>query len=158
MLQLAVAHLQQLGLQRYEISAFARPGLQSRHNTGYWLGRPFLGLGPSAFSYWGKKRFSNSARFNAYLQALEKNAFPVDFEESLPYPRNLQELLAVQLRLLEGVNLDAFQSKHGQLPKGTHDTLEALTSRGWLLRSQDHYRLSEEGMLFYDSAAAELID
>ena len=52
MLQMAVQSLESFGFNRYEISAFAKPGMHSRHNTGYWTGRPFLGFGPSAFSYW----------------------------------------------------------------------------------------------------------
>jgi len=157
MLQDAVIHLEEIGLKRYEISAFAHPGRHSRHNTGYWLGRPFFGLGPSAFSYWDKKRFSNKAHFNRYVEALESNAFPVDFEECLPYPRNLQELLAVQLRLVQGVDLNIFQSTHGPLPQETLKVLEDLHARNLLERTQQRWQLSEQGMLFYDSVASELI-
>ncbi|HEY2811335.1 MAG TPA: radical SAM family heme chaperone HemW [Rhabdochlamydiaceae bacterium] len=156
MLNSATVQLENIGLKRYEISAFARIGCHSRHNTGYWLGRPFLGFGPSAFSYWDKKRFSNHSHFQHYVQAVAKGDFPVDFEECLSYPKNVQELLAVQLRLIEGVDLDAFQEKQGRLPQETLYALEALCKRNWLCKTRS-WQLTQEGLLFYDSIASALI-
>lgn len=57
----ALIKLENMGLERYEISAFAKPGFESKHNSGYWKARPFLGIGPSAFSYWNGQRFRNIA-------------------------------------------------------------------------------------------------
>lgn len=157
MLQTAVASLASIGLLRYEISAFARLGMQSRHNMGYWTGRPFLGLGPSAFSYWEAKRFSNRAHYGEYLASLEQGSLPVDFQELLPHPRNLQELLAVGLRLIEGVNLREFSEHHGPLPPVIVDALQRLVEKGWLDRDRDVVTLSDQGQLFYDSVATEII-
>ena len=157
MLQIATLSLESLGLNRYEISAFAKPGMHSRHNTGYWTGRPFLGLGPSAFSYWDGSRFSNAAHFNKYLTLLDQDRLPVDFEEKLEFPRNLQELLAVRLRLVEGVDLSLFAKHYGTLPQTIEQSLEVLMEKGWLSRKGDHVKLTASGQLFYDSAASELI-
>jgi oxygen-independent coproporphyrinogen-3 oxidase len=117
MLDIAIEKLENAGLMRYEISAFAKPSYQSRHDTGYWKARPFLGLGPSAFSYFHKKRFQNVCNLQKYCASLEKGRLPLDFEEELPYPANLKELLAVELRLISGVDLSAFEAKHTTLPK-----------------------------------------
>ena len=157
LLQEAIFHLESLGLKRYEVSAFAHPGYESRHNSGYWLARPFLGLGPSAFSYWDQKRFSNHSHFQRYLDALEQNSLPIAFEEELPYPRNIQELLAIQLRLLRGVHLPTFEQQHAPLPSQTQTTLQQLASRGSLRCTANTWQLTEEGLLFYDSVASELI-
>ena len=157
MLQKAVHALEEIGLKRYEISAFAKKGYCSRHNVGYWTARPFLGFGPSAFSYWQGKRFRNVANLRRYAELLRQGSSPIDFEETLPYPENLAELLAVELRLLRGVSLSDFQKRHGALPPATFATLTELENKGWLLRTQDHIRLSEEGLLFYDSVATEII-
>lgn len=157
MLQTAVESLESIGLMRYEISAFARPGMQSRHNTGYWTGRPFIGFGPSAFSYWEGMRFSNAAHFNKYLTALEQGRSPVDFEERLPYPRNFQELLAVRLRLVEGVDLQAFGAAYGPLPTSVEEALLKLIDKGWLVKEANVVKLTACGQLFYDSVATELI-
>ncbi len=157
MLGSAVQSIESIGLHRYEISAFAKPGMHSMHNTGYWTGRPFLGFGPSAFSYWGGARFSNVAHFNKYLTSLEQNQFPVDFEEKLPFPDNLKELIAVHLRLVEGVDLSRFTRVYGPLPSAMELDLKRLIEKGWLARNGDTLRLTSSGQLFYDSVASEII-
>ncbi len=157
MLQLAVKKLEQMGLKRYEISAFAKEGKQSRHNVGYWTARPFLGLGPSAFSYWDKKRTRNIAHLHRYSSLLQEGKQPIDFEEELLYPDNLHELLAVELRLLKGVNLDIFEKKQGSLPASTHEKLLQLEQKGWLARNKNQLHLTEAGLLFYDSVATEIV-
>lgn len=157
MLELAVEKLESFGLKRYEISAFAKEGMQSRHNVGYWTARPFLGLGPSAFSYWERKRFRNAANLNKYSQLVQEGKSGVDFEEELLYPDNLHELLAVELRLLRGVDLDDFENRHGKLPQGTYEKLAHLEEKRWLQKKENLISLSKTGLLFYDSVAEELI-
>lgn len=157
MLQTAVSSLESIGLKRYEISAFAKPGMHSKHNTGYWTGRPFFGFGPSAFSYWDGVRFANAANFNKYLNELGQNRFPVDFEEKLNYPRHWQELFAIGLRLAEGVDLRQFAAKHGPLPETISSALGQLIKKGWVEKEIDTVRLTAAGQLFYDSVAIELI-
>ncbi len=158
LLQEGIAAIESLGLQRYEISAFARPGHTSRHNTGYWLGRPFLGLGPSAFSYWEGRRFRHVAHLNRYAEKLDAGQFPIDFEETLSFSARLGELLAIQLRLVQGVDIQLFQDKHGQLPSQLMNTLKNLIQEGLLTRHENQrYALSSKGMLFYDTVASEII-
>src|SRR5205085_769080 len=81
MFSLAQVHLMSYGFTQYEISAFCKDNLYSRHNVGYWTGRHFYGLGPSAFSYDGNRRFRNVANLARYCTLLEQNASPIDFEE-----------------------------------------------------------------------------
>jgi oxygen-independent coproporphyrinogen III oxidase len=157
MLQIAVQTLESIGLRRYEISAFAQPGQHSRHNTGYWTGRPFFGFGPSAFSYWEGARFSNIANLKKYINELKQSRFPIDFEERLEYPRHLQELLAIQLRLTAGVDLNRFIAKYGPLPESIEMSLQRLMEKGWIEKKADTVKLTASGQLFYDSAATELI-
>jgi oxygen-independent coproporphyrinogen III oxidase len=157
MLQTAITFFESCGLQRYEISAFAKPGMHSRHNTGYWTGRPFLGLGPSAFSYWEGVRFSNPSHFHQYIDSLNQNRLPTDFEEKLDPEKALRELLAICLRLVEGVDLSQFAQQHGPLPHALCAQLQALIEKGWLERSSGALRLTSSGQLFYDSVATELI-
>ena len=156
MLEVACEHLKKIGLHRYEISAFAKPGYEAVHNTGYWEGRPFLGLGPSAFSHWEGRRFRNHCHLGRYLAALKEGKSPIDFEETLPYPNNLHELLAVRLRLLKGVDIAAFEQAHGQLPQSTHDQINTLIQTGHLTQGKT-CSLTEKGRLFYDSVATALI-
>ncbi|NGX59496.1 MAG: Oxygen-independent coproporphyrinogen-III oxidase-like protein [Chlamydiae bacterium] len=152
LLQSATDHLEEMGLKRYEISAFAREGFASHHNTGYWIGRPFFGLGPSAFSYYEGKRFRNIPHLHRYMRALKENRSAVDFVEKLPYPQNVHELLAINLRLLEGVDLNTFD-----LPEATHALLDKLHAENYLKRDGSHCKLTPKGILFYDTVASEII-
>lgn len=155
MVHLAVECLEAKGLRRYEISAFAKEGCRSNHNIGYWTARPFLGFGPSAFSYIEGARFRNIAHLGKYMAQLKGGQYPVDFEEKLPHDNALRELFAVNIRLLDGVDLDLFEARHGKI--SFQDTLEGLCADGLLLKEDSRYRLSERGTLFYDSVAVELI-
>jgi len=157
MLKMGVEKLEQFGLKRYEISAFAKKGFSSRHNTGYWTGRSFLGFGPSAFSYFEGKRFRNVAHLKQFTDRLEKGLSPVDFEEKLPYPQNQKELLAVELRLLKGVDLTAFQRKYGKLAREILVQIIVLKEKGWVKEKEGILSLTEEGLLFYDSVAETII-
>ncbi len=157
MLEIAIDAFTSFGLSRYEISAFAKRGAPSRHNMGYWAGRPFFGFGPSAFSYWEGARFSNVANFNQYLSLIEQNRFPIDFEEKLAHPRKLQELFAIGLRLTAGVDLSLFTALHGELPSAMKKTLSMLIEKGFLIQEGNHVQLTSTGQLFYDTVASEII-
>lgn len=149
MLNLAVQKLQQIGLSRYEISAFAKEGYLARHNTGYWVGRPFLGFGPSAFSYFNGKRYRNFCDLKKYAEVLRANQSPVDFEEELSPLASLHERLAVRLRLLEGVDMQDFPVDPSLYQK--------LQDKGWLAIDGSRAKLTEQGLLFYDSVAEEIV-
>lgn len=156
MYELALEMLPQSDLLQYEISAFAKHGAYARHNVGYWIGRPFIGFGPSAFSHWKGKRFRNVANLNRYCSALEKGESPIDFEEQLSPEASRRELLVIQLRLLSGVDLTAFQQRHGPLDEETFAVLEKLFQEG-LVEQQETLKLTKRGILLYDTVATELI-
>ncbi len=147
MLQMAMGKLEDAGLKRYEISAFAKPGCISRHNTGYWKGRPFLGFGPSAFSYWNGARIRNCANLNRYAKHLQENRLPIDFSETLPETEALKERLAIRLRMLEGVEA---------WPREFKDLYSKLCAEGFLDPIQ--LNLSERGLLFHDSVAEMIMN
>lgn len=157
MLDMAINRFKEAGLQRYEISAFAKEGFVSLHNTGYWLARPFLGLGPSAFSFWEKKRFRNVCSLNKWAECLAQDLNPCDFEEQLSQEDSFNELLAVQLRLVGGVNRQAFEDKNGPTPPRTKNAIARLITEGLLIEQKNQITLTEKGLLFYDSVAEELV-
>ena len=149
MYTLARSILPQNDFKQYEISAFAKPNCHSRHNIGYWQGRPFIGLGPAAFSYWEGRRFRNIANLTRYCE----DPTQVDFEEQLEPMQAKRELLAVGLRMLDGVDLDTFQP----LETETLDTIDTLVKKGLLQRGDNRLKLTDQGVFFYDAVAAELI-
>lgn len=146
MYQLAQDILEKAGLHQYEISAFAKPGFYSKHNTGYWLGRPFFGLGPSAFSFWQGSRFRNVAHLNKYSAALDKGEYPIDFSETLETEAAERELFAVRLRLMQGAPLPSFKKE-----------LDKLVKEDLLVVEDGLVKMTQKGILVYDSIATELI-
>lgn len=152
MLTSAINTFEAMNLPRYEISAFGRPSI---HNTGYWTGRPFLGYGPSAFSYWDKSRFRNIAHLKKYAAALTKNEPCEDFTEKLSPDAHQREMLAVNLRLLKGVDLPTFEKNYNALTPALKADIEKLISENYL--ESDHLKLTEKGLLFYDTVASTLV-
>lgn len=149
MLQMAIYYIKEKGLKQYEISAFAKEGYYSKHNLGYWIGRPFLGFGPSAFSFWEGRRYRNYCHLNKYCELLKQGKVPIDFEEKLSPISSLHERLAVHLRVLEGISLADYPVNESLYQK--------LEEKGWLKIEGQRACLTELGRLFYDSVAEEII-
>jgi len=153
MYQNAIDILTSSGFKQYEISAFCKNGAYSRHNVGYWTCRPFLGFGPSAFSFMDNVRFQNTPNLTRYAKLLETGELPIEFQDEVSPQNRKKELLAVALRLKDGVFLDSF----GELDEDTMKSLDTLISQGLLTRSHNRVALSEKGLFFYDTVASEII-
>lgn len=148
--------LQQAGYEHYEISNFARPGYKSRHNSSYWGGIAYLGLGPSAHSFNGSSRQWNIANNALYIQSLAKDILPFE-QESLTSTQRLNEYIMTSLRTSEGLNLTTVENTFGtgarqQLLENSRQYITALQ-----LVCNDHLlQLTREGKLFADGIAADL--
>lgn len=144
------------GYEHYEISNFAQPGMRSRHNSAYWQGKPYLGLGPSAHSYNGASRRWNIANNTLYINALQKNE--LFFEEEILTPsQQLNEFIMISLRTMEGIDLKLVKEKFGEshvkhLLKNSKEYIMANK----IVESDDCLRLSNEGKLLADGIAATL--
>lgn len=147
----AVRKMQEMHFQRYEISAFAKAGFESKHNIGYWTARPFLGFGPSAFSYFEGERFQNISNLKKYSEILLQDKFPTHFTEKLEEDQKEKELLALELRLLKGVKKNPLFSQDLQ------KSIQKLIQNGLLMEKENRIFLSEKGLLFHDSVASELM-
>ncbi len=151
--KLACQKLEAIGLLRYEISAFCKDNLRSLHNVGYWEGRPFLGLGPSAFSYWEEERYQNIPNLQKYLELED----PIHFREKLPQEAATIERFLIALRLKEGVLLNDFEKNVAPLLNETKELLALFEQRGWIEAATTCPHLTDEGLLFYDEIAAEMV-
>lgn len=152
MLTAAVDTFSDMGLSRYEISAFAKPGFEAQHNTGYWKGVPFIGFGPSAFSYVGGARFANIKHLKRYSHYVKKGIFPVDFFEKLTQESAVSEKLAVALRMLEGVSL----AHMPKLSKRLENELHKLEHNGYIKLHGARLKLTQKGLNFYDDVGVAL--
>ncbi len=101
------------GYEHYEISNFAKPGWRSKHNTAYWLGKKYLGLGPSAHSFDGISRQWNIANNAMYIQSLQQEQLPYEKEELTP-TQKLNEYIMTSLRTMEGLNIAYVENQFGR--------------------------------------------
>ncbi len=97
-----VDRFSQAGLRQYEVSNFARPGHESRHNTSYWRGEPYLGLGPAAHGFIGRRRYWNVANNARYIRAIADGELPQTIEELSDTDR-YNEWIMTGLRMREGI-------------------------------------------------------
>jgi oxygen-independent coproporphyrinogen-3 oxidase len=106
------------GYEHYEISNFAKPGFRSRHNSSYWQGKKYLGLGPSAHSYDGLSRQWNVSNNNLYIRSLAKNELIFE-KENLTTTQMLNEYIMTSLRTMEGIDLSSVSEKFGSVVSDT---------------------------------------
>jgi oxygen-independent coproporphyrinogen-3 oxidase len=144
------------GYEHYEISNFALEGRRSRHNSAYWQGTPYLGIGPSAHSYDGHDRRWNVANNAAYIRSIEEGRIPFQ-EESLTDAQRLNEYVMTSLRTIEGIDLKLIDKKWGnsEVQRILRDAAPYLIS-GRLERKGDVMLLTREGKLFADGIASDL--
>lgn len=102
MYHLIVEKLEEMGLNQYEVSNFAKVGKESVHNKKYWNCKEYLGLGISAHSYLNDERFSNTVNLSKYIKELQNGSIPVDFREKLDMPTKKFEYIIMNMRLKEG--------------------------------------------------------
>ncbi len=138
------------GIERYEISNFARPGAESRHNLKYWRDEPFLGFGMSAHSYRDGCRYWNVASYGAYCRAMESgdDSAVRDGERSLTDEVRMAEALFTGLRLVDGVDSAAFGARYGADPLDQFgERLDDAFAAGLLKSEEGRLRLTDRGML-----------
>ena len=102
MYHLIVKKLEEIGLNQYEVSNFAKVRKESVHNKKYWNCKEYLGLGISAHSYLNDERFSNTVNLTKYIKELQNGNIPVDFREKLDMPTKKFEYIIMNMRLKEG--------------------------------------------------------
>ena len=147
------------GYEHYEISNFSLPGKRSRHNSSYWQGKPYLGLGPSAHSFNGVSRQWNVANNAKYIAALAGDGafdFVAEREELTPL-QQLNEYIMISLRTAEGSSLPTVAKRFGaQQAQELWQRAERYMREGKIKSSPETLALTQEGKLLADGIAADL--
>jgi oxygen-independent coproporphyrinogen-3 oxidase len=148
--------MQEAGYEHYEISNFAKPGYRSKHNSSYWQGKSYVGIGPSAHSYNGYSRRWNVSNNALYIQSLQKGIIPYE-EELLSDIQKLNEYIMISLRTIEGIDLNFVKENFGEdvsrrLQAGSIKYIDNQK----LQTTNYKLALTGEGKLFADGIAAEL--
>ena len=148
--------LRNAGYEHYEVSNFAKPGFRSSHNSSYWKGVSYLGLGPSAHSFNGKERRWNIANNNVYIKSVNEQK-PQREVETLTPAQQLNEAIMISLRTMEGIDLNKMQIQWGEKErKRIEKDLAKYLPTGLIQIENDHAQLTNEGMLRADGIAADL--
>ncbi len=142
--------------EHYEISNFCKNGFYSRHNSMYWNGTPYLGLGPSAHSYNGTSRQWNISNLVQYIDQINRNE-PFFESEDLTLVQQYNEFVMVSLRTMWGCDLNMISERFGDEAAANFSRLAVryLTS-GEMIEKAGIYFLTDEGKLFADGIAADL--
>jgi oxygen-independent coproporphyrinogen-3 oxidase len=160
MLRVAKERLGAAGFARYEVSNFARPGSECRHNVNYWRNGEYLGVGASAASYLGGERSSNVASWREYQDAVRAGRAATVFSERLPPAQAMGEEVMLRLRLAEGFSLAALSERWGlDAARRYAKLLRRYEEAGLLSRSEDGDRiaLTERGLEVADGVMAEFV-
>ncbi|GHU99827.1 coproporphyrinogen III oxidase [Bacteroidia bacterium] len=144
--------LGEAGYEHYEISSFARPGFRAVHNSAYWSGEPYLGLGPSAHSYDGRRRSWNVASTEGYIEGGD-----IRQGEELGERERYNEYVMTALRRIEGVDMATLRRLFGPRQASYFERCATeQVQKGRLLRGGDNYRIDEPNMLVSNEIIASL--
>lgn len=144
------------GWEHYEVSNYCRDGAYAKHNTAYWTGKPYLGIGPSAHGFDGESRYWNVASNASYMQFKGK---PSDIRtfEVLSEEDKANEKIMTSLRTKWGLSLKEFESKFSfDIYKANKQQLKQWESDGLVSIKDGILRLTDEGLLVSDGICAEL--
>lgn len=158
MYEYSLEYLGSQGLQHYEISNFARPGYECRHNEVYWTGYPYYGFGPGAASYLNGVRRQNHRSVVTWLKRISAGESPISDEEELDPESRAREAIIFGLRRRIGIDLEDFQSRYGYpLSELAAEALQKNLAAGLLEQTETHLRLTPAGCLLADSIVVDFL-
>ncbi len=148
--------LNNAGFEHYEISNFAKPGYRSKHNSSYWQGKHYIGIGPSAHSFNGDSRQWNIANNALYIQSINSNILPSEIE-TLTLHQQFNEYVMTALRTIDGIDLNYLTERYGNA-KYLHTTMEITKwkDQGLAIVSEKNIKLTSSGKLMADGIASDL--
>lgn len=149
--------LKYAGYARYEISNYSLPGMESQHNSAYWRGYPYIGLGPSAHSYDGRNlRSANIADIGGYIAGIEKGERDY-MEESLSDDELSEEMIMTRMRNAEGLNLMEFECRFGvPIREKLLRSAERNLRLGNLEIADGFLRLTDQGVMISDDILSDM--
>jgi oxygen-independent coproporphyrinogen-3 oxidase len=146
------------GYEHYEISNWAQPGFQCRHNQGYWNGAPYRGIGVGAHSYDGVRRFWNTSSLADYAERIDRGELPILEEEVLTPSMRREEAFMLGLRQASGLDVAGVARNLGiRYPSEWFDRVRQLQEAGWIQYDGACVKLTAEGRLAANSVIEELL-
>ena len=155
--------LKEHGYRRYEISNYARPGYESRHNSGYWTGHPYLGLGLGASSYLirggtGRIRWSNPSDMDTYLRECDRPQTILSAADNLSAEDQMEEFMFLGLRRMRGVSERDFAAEFGRTMDEVYgEVLKRYCGLGLLRRADGYIALTDTGIDVSNTIMADFL-
>ena len=154
-----VERLAQAGYEQYEISNFAKPGFQSRHNLRYWLTRPYIGFGPGAHSDFGGRRYSFVRDLEGYITGVLKGGKLLDSDDLIPPNERGSEYLMLRLRTARGIEEWEYRRQFFLDFEPIRRRLEEYAAQGWAeLTGEGRWRLTPRGFLVSNQLIGDLLE
>lgn len=155
----AVQTLEEMGYGQYEISNFARPGMECRHNLKYWTGEPYLGFGPAASSDFGGKRFTAEANLDRYVTGVLEQGTILSECDTIPLRERAGEYLMLRLRTAYGIEENEYVHSF-LLPFGPLEELLAMYETRGLAQKEENgrWRLTAKGFMVSNSILVQLLE
>ncbi len=150
--------LEEQGLSQYEVSNFCRAGREAVHNSNYWNGSQYIGLGMGAHSYVDEKRYWNVSKLQDYLARIQKSGNATEDFENLTAETRLMERVLFGLRKNEGIQLSYIEREVGlRLVEEKLSTIESFIEAGFLVNKNDRLMTTMKGRLVLDELCSRLI-
>jgi oxygen-independent coproporphyrinogen-3 oxidase len=158
MYEYADERLQDEGYENYEISNWALPGHQSRHNLTYWHNLPYLGMGAGAHSFYAHRRFSNVLDPNDYIRRVKQGELPEAESETVERAQEMSETAFLALRTAQGLHLPTFEQRFSEsFTEYVGDRLRVVDEAGLLEYAGEWLRLSKRGRLLGNEVFMRLL-
>lgn len=150
--------MERYGVRQYEISNFAKPGYESKHNLTYWSNGFYYGFGAGAHAYLPGKRIANIRALTAYIKRANQDGQPVLEVDKISIREQIEEEMFLGLRRVQGINKKEFEDKFGISTDELYkDEINNLIRKGWLTQNDQAIRLTNEGMLLENKVFQEFI-
>ena len=154
-----VGRLERAGYPQYEISNFAKPGFESRHNLRYWLTRPYIGFGPGAHSDFGGRRYSIVRDLDGYIDGVLKGGAIIDSEDLIPQRERGGEYLMLRMRTARGIEEWEYRRTYFRDFAPLEELLEGWQAHGLAERTAEgRWRFTPRGFLVSNTLIGELLD
>ena len=154
-----VGRLERAGLPQYEISNFAKPGHESRHNLRYWLTQPYIGFGPGAHSDFGGRRYSFVRDLEGYIRGVLEGGDVIDASELIPQRERCGEYLMLRLRTTRGVDGQEYRNDYFMDFAPLEARLREFAAQGWAEQTgEGRWRFTPRGFLVSNQLIGDLLD
>ena len=154
-----VGRLERAGLPQYEISNFAKPGHESRHNLRYWLTQPYIGFGPGAHSDFGGRRYSFVRDLEGYIRGVLEGGDVIDASELIPQRERCGEYLMLRLRTTRGVDALEYRNAYFMDFAPLEARLQKFAAQGWAEQTPEgRWRFTPRGFLVSNQLIGDLLE